>query len=126
MMEPLSALRWFTGEWVLDVYEDGGWALRTPGSGERSSAYLLKYHDELISQLNAQEAKALKAVRAVAEAVGEEANETARAAARDYMTVVEEWRAFIREPLRRTRAEMRERGMQLPDLPADIDLGEDE
>jgi hypothetical protein len=33
---------------------------------------------------------------------------------------------FIREPLRQTRTEMRERGMQLPDLPADIDLGEDD
>lgn len=125
MMEPLSALRWFTGEWKLDLSDDGTWTMRAPGSGERSGAYLLRYHDELISQLYAQETKALKAVRAVADAVGEDANETARAAARDYMTVVEEWRAFIREPLRRTRAEMRERGMQLPDLPADIDLGED-
>jgi hypothetical protein len=44
---------------------------------------------------------------------------------RDAMMAVEEWRAFIREPLRRTRAEMRERGMLLPDLPADIDLGKD-
>jgi hypothetical protein len=125
MVDPLSAVRWFTGEWKLDV-RDGTWTMRTPGSGERSSANLLKYHDELISQLHAQEVKALKAVRAVDDAVGEDANEAARAAARDYMTVVEEWRAFIREPLRRTRAEMRERGMQLPDLPTDIDLGEDD
>jgi hypothetical protein len=41
------------------------------------------------------------------------------------MMALEEWRDFIREPLRRTREEMRERGMQLPDVPADIDLGED-
>ena len=42
------------------------------------------------------------------------------------MIRVEEWREFIREPLRQTRTEMRERGMQLPDLPADLELGEDD
>lgn len=126
MMDPLSAMRWFTGEWRLDISDDGTVVMRTPGSGERSGAHLLRYHDELISQVQAQEARALKAVRAVADAVGESADESARSAARDYMAAAEEWRVFVREPLRRTRAEMRERGMQLPDLPADIDLGEDD
>jgi transcriptional regulator with XRE-family HTH domain len=126
MMDPLSAMRWFTGEWKLDLSDDGAWVMRTPGSGERSSAYLLKYHDELISQLHTQETRAREALRAAADWVGEEGDEHSRGVVRDAMMVVEEWRAFIREPLRRTRAEMRERGMQLPDLPADIDLGEDE
>jgi transcriptional regulator with XRE-family HTH domain len=124
MMEPLSAMQWFTGEWKLDIDDDGVWTMRTPGSGERSTAYLLRYHDELISRLHSQEARAREALRAVAEAVGQEADERARGAARDWMVAAEEWRAFIREPLRRTRAEMRERGMQLPDLPADIELEE--
>ncbi len=124
-MDPLSAMRWFTGEWKLDVH-DGIRTMRTPGSGERSSANLLKYHDQLLSKLDSEEAKAREALRAVADAVGEEADGSARAAARDLMIRVEEWREFIREPLRQTRTEMRERGMQLPDLPADIDLGEDD
>lgn len=126
MLDPLTATRWLTGEWKLDISDDGTWTMRTPGSGERSSANLLRYHDELIGQLQAQEAKALKAVKAVADAVGEEADAQARSAARDFMIAAEEWRAFVREPLRRTRSEMRERGMQLPDLPADIDLGDEE
>jgi len=126
MMDPLSAMRWFTGEWKLDLHDDGGWTMRTPSSGERSGANLLRYHDQLISKLDSEETKARDALRAVADAVGEEADERARSAARDLMIAVEEWREFIREPLRRTRAEMRERGMQLPDLPADIDLSEDD
>jgi transcriptional regulator with XRE-family HTH domain len=125
-MEPLSAMRWFAGEWKLDIDDAGAWTMRTPGSGERSSAYLLRYHDELISQLYSQEARARETLRAAADFVGEEEDERTRGVVRDAMMAVEEWRAFIREPLRRTRAEMRERGMQLPDLPADVDLGEDE
>jgi len=45
---------------------------------------------------------------------------------RDRMQLLAEWREFIREPLRQTREEMRRRSMLLPDLPADIDLGEDD
>ena len=80
MMEPLSAMRWFTGEWKLDIDDDGVWTMRTPGSGEHGSAYLLRYHDELISRLHSQEARAREALRAVAEAVGQEADERARGA----------------------------------------------
>jgi hypothetical protein len=42
------------------------------------------------------------------------------------MMAVAEWREFIREPLRRTREEMRSRGMLPPALPPDIELGEDD
>ena len=45
--------------------------------------------------------------------------------ARYRMLALTEWRDFIREPLRRTREEMRRRRMLLPDLPPDIELGED-
>jgi hypothetical protein len=55
-IDPLSAMRWFTGEWKLDVH-DGTWTMRTPGSGERSSANLLKYHDQLISKIRLFRAK---------------------------------------------------------------------
>ena len=41
------------------------------------------------------------------------------------LQAVAEWREFIREPLRQVRQEIRRRGMLLPDLPADIKLGED-
>jgi hypothetical protein len=126
MMDPLSATRWFTGEWKLDAYDDGVWTMREPGSGERSSAQLLKYHDDLISQVHKHEDRARDALKAVADAVGEDAQERARIAARDYMAAVEEWRAFAREPLRQARAEMRQRGMELPDLPAGIELGEED
>jgi hypothetical protein len=44
----------------------------------------------------------------------------------DLMHRAAEWHDFIREPLRRTREEIRTRGMLLPDLPADIALGEDD
>jgi transcriptional regulator with XRE-family HTH domain len=121
MMDPLAAMRWFTGEWKLDV-SDAVTTMREPGAGEHSSTYLLEYHDELITRLHSQEAEAH---RAVADAAKEDADERARGEARYRMMALEEWRDFIREPLRRTREEMRERGMQLPDVPADIDLGED-
>ncbi len=45
--------------------------------------------------------------------------------ARRRMMALAEWREFIREPLRRTREEMRSRGMLPPALPSDIELGED-
>lgn len=51
----------------------------------------------------------------------------ARAAEASYrIQAVAEWREFIREPLRQTREEMRRRGMLLPDLPADVELGEND
>ena len=46
--------------------------------------------------------------------------------ARRRMMALAEWREFIREPLRRTREEMRSRGMLPPALPSDIELGEDD
>jgi hypothetical protein len=42
------------------------------------------------------------------------------------LQAVAEWRDFIRAPLRQAREEMRRRGMLLPELPADIKLGEDD
>jgi transcriptional regulator with XRE-family HTH domain len=63
--------------------------------------------------------------RAAADAAGND--HIGKAAwARDRMQLLAEWREFIREPLRQTREEMRRRGMLLPDLPADIDLGGDD
>ena len=121
MMDPLAAMRWFTGELKLDVTEPVS-TLREPGPGEQSSTYLLEYHDELIGRLRTQEAEAR---RAVADAASQGDDERARHEAEYRMMAVSEWRAFIREPLRRTRAEMRERGMLAPDLPADIELGEE-
>jgi hypothetical protein len=51
---------------------------------------------------------------------------TKATAARYRMQVAAEWHEFIREPLRQTREEMRRSGILLPDLPADIELGEDD
>jgi len=120
MMDPLGAMRWFTGELKLDV-TDAATTLRQPGSGEHSSTYLLEYHDELINRLRVKEAEAH---RAVADAAKDDADERAHGEARYRMMDLADWREFAAEPLRRTRAEMRERGMELPDLPADLNLGE--
>jgi hypothetical protein len=120
-MDPLSAMRWFTGELKLDM-DGAATTLRQPGTAEQSSTYLVEYHDELISRLRAQEADA---ARAVADAAARGADESALSAAQLRIGAVDEWRKFIREPLRRVRAEMRERGMLLPDLPSDVKLEED-
>jgi transcriptional regulator with XRE-family HTH domain len=121
MMDPLAAMRWFTGEWKLDVSADGAWTMRTPGTAEQSSTYLVEYHDELINRLRTQEADA---ARAIADAGAEGADERALGEARYKISAAEEWRDFIREPLRRIRTEMRNRGMLLPELPPDIKLEE--
>jgi hypothetical protein len=42
------------------------------------------------------------------------------------MSSVADLRKFIGETLRLLRAEMRNRGMLLPDLPPDVDLSEDD
>jgi hypothetical protein len=70
------------------------------------------------------EAKALEA-RVAAHTAGN-AHAAKAVEVQDRMQRVAEWREFIREPLRRTREKMRTRGMLLPDLPADIELGEDD
>jgi hypothetical protein len=69
------------------------------------------------------EARVIEA-RAVADAASKD--HVAKAAdVQDRMMRVAEWHAFIREPLRRTREDIRTRGMLLPDLPADIELGDE-
>ena len=40
------------------------------------------------------------------------------------MAVAAEWRSFVQEPLRRTRAEMRRRGMLLPPVPKGLSVDE--
>ena len=120
-MDPLYAMRWFTGELKLDISGDGAWTMRTPGTAEQSSTYLVEYHEELINRLRTQEADA---ARALADASVESADDRALAEARYKIGAAEEWRDFIREPLRRVRAEMRDRGMLLPELPPDIRLEE--
>lgn len=121
MVDPLSAMRWFTGELKLEI--DGeATALRQPGTSEQSSTYLVEYHDDLINKLRAREADA---ARALADAAAQGADESSLNSASYRIGAVDEWREFIREPLRRVRAEMKERGMLLPDLPADLKLEED-
>jgi transcriptional regulator with XRE-family HTH domain len=119
--DPLEAMRWFTGELKLELTETDTKLRHPMGIEEQSSTYLVEYHDELINKLRTQEDEAL---RAVADAARDDANEHAQGEARYRMTALEDWRAFIVEPLRRTRADMRERGMELPDLPDDLKLGE--
>ncbi len=170
MMDPLDAMRWFTGEQKLELAA-GAPMLRQPGTAELSATYLMKYHDELVSRLRMQKAEAAKAAADAADAeaakreVDEEVTTATMAAAgaettgdaaaadrarhaagqakarqmiaavkaeygaedaRRRMMGLAEWREFIREPLRRTREEMRSRGMLPPALPPDIELGEDD
>lgn len=120
MVDPREAMRWFTGEMKLDI-TDATTKLRQPDTAERSSTYLVEYHDQLIRRLRIQEADA---ARAIADAKAEGADDRALDDARYKMNVADEWRDFIREPLRQTRADMRARGMLLPELPPDIDLEE--
>ena len=122
MMDPLSATRWFTGELKLEM-AGADTTLRQPGTAEQSSTYLVEYHDELIGRLRAQEADA---ARAIADAAAEGADEHVLSQASYRISAVDEWREFIREPLRRVREEMRDRGMVLPDLPSAIKLEEGE
>lgn len=118
--DPLEAMHWFTGELKLDIAEESV-KVRQPGTAEQSSTYLVEYHDELINRLRIQEADA---ARAIADAGAEGADERALGEARYRTTAADEWRSFIREPLRRVRAEMRDRGMLLPELPHGINLEE--
>lgn len=57
-----------------------------------------------------------------AKAIADATDDRTRAAASYRMSSVAEVRRFIREVLGLLRAEMRNRGMLLPDLPPDIDL----
>jgi len=120
MMDPLSAMRWFTGELKLET--DGPVTrLREPGPAEQSSTYLAEYHDNLISDLRKREANA---ARAIADAAAEGEDESALKAASIQVSLVDEYREFAWQLLRRTRAEMRERGMVPPELPPDIKIEE--
>jgi transcriptional regulator with XRE-family HTH domain len=120
-VDPLAAMRWFTGERKLQVVDDGA-ILSQPGAiADRSNAYLVKQHDELINVLREQEAEAAKAI---ADAAAEGADDRARDLAGYRMSSVADLRKFIGETLRLLRAEMRNRGMLLPDLPPDVDLSE--
>ena len=122
MMDPLGVVRWFCGELKLDTTE-AVTTLRTPSSGEQSSVGLLEYHRQLTSRLQAEESEA---ARAAADGSAEGAGEHARAEAKYKITAAERWREFIREPLRRTRAEMRRRGMLLPPVPPGLRVDDDE
>lgn len=117
-LDPLGAVQWFCGEMKLDV-SDAVTTLRRPTTKEESAAYLLEYHDELIAQLGTHEAEASMAL---ARAGTDGADDRARAEANYRVAAAAQWRDFIREPLRRTREEMRRRGMLLPPLPAGIKL----
>lgn len=112
--DPHHALRWFGGELKLDV-RPGVLTLREPQSGEESDTYLVEHHDALASQLAARQAEV---DRAMADAAADPDKRSIVDYARERL---EEWRAFLLDDLRRIRAQMRERGMTLPEAPAGID-----
>jgi len=103
----------------LDV-SDTATRLRPPVAGEETAAYLLEYHDELIARLDSHESEAAVAMERIAEATDEKARKKAHDEMQYRLNVLEEWRAFIVEPLRRTRAEMRRRSMVVPPLPMSV------
>jgi transcriptional regulator with XRE-family HTH domain len=123
VIDPLVAMRWFTGEWT-DASADKAWTMPRPPntSAEQSSPYLVKQHDELINHLRTQEETT---ARAIADVSAKGADESARATASYWMSNLADFRGFIYEALRNIRAEMRNRGMLLPDLPPDISLEEE-
>jgi hypothetical protein len=119
--DPVTAMRWFTGELKLDA-GDGETTLRQPVSSEQSAIDLIDYHDRVIGLLRAREADT---ARALADA-NDATDEKAMADARYQMMRTEDYRQVLSETLQRTRAEMRERGMLLPELPPDIKIEEEE
>jgi transcriptional regulator with XRE-family HTH domain len=122
MTDPRAAARWFSSEVVMDVGSDGV-TMRPPGSGEQTALYLLDYHQEMLDQLDVTEAEA---ERAAADAAAPDADERARGEAAYRRANAEKWREFIRDPLRRTREEMRRRGMIVPPLPEDLKLDDED
>jgi transcriptional regulator with XRE-family HTH domain len=116
----LDAVQWFCGQLELSAPEAVA-ALRVPASGKESGIYLLQYHESLIERFREQEDLAAKAA---ADAAAQDATQDARNMANFRAAAAEEWRNFIKNPLRKTRAEMGRRGMLLPPLPPDLDLGE--
>jgi hypothetical protein len=56
MMDPLDAMRWFTGERKLEL-AGAAPMLRQPRTAELSTTSLMKYHDELISRLRMKKLK---------------------------------------------------------------------
>lgn len=155
MTDSLGVVSWFCGDLKLGLTDEST-TLRKPGAGEESNIYLIRYHNGLIDRLDAHEIEAARAAAdsfaamtaAVARATEAEAYGQARTAeaaaareARDAAAakaeaagaeaayrelVLAEWRGFIIEPLRRTRAEMRRRGMLLPAIPPRLSLDVDE
>ena len=121
MMDPRTTARWFSGELKLNV-SGAATMLRQPGSKEQPAAYLIDYHQELLNQLEVTEAEA---ARALADAMAEGADDRARGEALYRQKNADKWRDFIREPIQRTRAEMRHRGMILPPLPDDLKVDDE-
>lgn len=120
MMDPLRAMRWFTGELKLET-DGAATTLHEPGPAEHTSTWLAEHHDNLISDLRKREADA---ARAVADAAANGADESALSVATLQVSLVDERREFVRQLLRHDRAEMRDRGMVPPDLPPDIKIEE--
>jgi transcriptional regulator with XRE-family HTH domain len=121
MMDPLETVRWFCGEYKLDLTGERP-ALRPSGTEEESSVYLLQQHHDYLDKLDYAEDEAALAYEV---ATAPDADGATREDAVYKRAVADDWRAFIREPLRHIRSEMRRRGMLLPDVPRSLQLGED-
>jgi transcriptional regulator with XRE-family HTH domain len=121
MVDPLDAVRWFAGELAMDATADAT-NLKIPPVGKESGTYLLQQHRDYIEKVEVADGQAALALASAAEpAAGEYANQTASYR----LQAADDWRMFVREPLRRIRAEMRRRKMLLPDLPASVETDED-
>jgi transcriptional regulator with XRE-family HTH domain len=151
MVSPLAAVRWFTGELKLETAGNETKLHLAAADAQKSSTYLMEYHQDLINRLRTREyemamaqdraheaeveVEVLSVMQAKAAADGTPDSELDKAvldaknksagASHEFnyrAGDVADWRGFIREPLRQTRAEMSRRGMLLPDLPTDIKL----
>jgi len=121
-LRPLDAVNWFCGGVALDVSLDGA-RVRQPQPGEESSVWLLRYHHDLVNRIEARESDL---ARARADLAANPGDEHVKKQLADAEATVDEWLDFVREPLRRTRADMRERGMILPPVPAVIKLDDED
>jgi transcriptional regulator with XRE-family HTH domain len=79
-IDPLSAMRWYTGELKLET-DGAATTLRQAARDEQSSTYLVEYHEELINRLRSREGEVARAIADVHEASAKEAAASKDAAA---------------------------------------------
>ncbi len=142
----MDAVHWFAGKLKLES-RNGVTTLRWPSVNEESAPGLLEAHVDLVRRWAEMRTEAAQVADVAAQVADVAADETysasvsgeavavasealliarARQAELQYrVTALDNFREAAAQSLRRIRAQMRERGMILPPLPAGLDIGDD-